>query len=171
MQPIHLAIGMVEGLVTVAVISFVSKARPEILHEAFESRPIGNRPARGILLAFLIAALVTAGVLSWFASDKPDGLEWAIARITGGEELIGPQGGLHAAAAAVQEKSAFLPDYSLGKSAGAGVEGEPPGEARGNDAGIDAGTGAAGIIGGMLTLAIVFLSGFLLKRSGGTPSR
>ena len=34
MQPIHLAIGIVEGLVTAAVLSFVYKARPEILESA-----------------------------------------------------------------------------------------------------------------------------------------
>jgi cobalt/nickel transport system permease protein len=171
MQPIHLAIGVVEGLVTVAVISFVSRARPEILQGALESRPIGNRPVRGVLLAFLIAALVTGGLLSWFASDKPDGLEWAIARATEGEELKGPERGIHAAAADVQEKVALLPDYSLGKPASGGVEGEPPGEASNYDAKDVAGMGVSGIIGGMLTLAIAFLSGFLLKRGGGTPFR
>ena len=33
MQPIHLAIGVVEGLVTAAVVSFVWKARPEIIEK------------------------------------------------------------------------------------------------------------------------------------------
>ena len=31
MQPIHLAIGVVEGIVTAAVVTFVWRARPEIL--------------------------------------------------------------------------------------------------------------------------------------------
>jgi cobalt/nickel transport system permease protein len=169
MQPIHLAIGVVEGLVTVAVISFVSRARPEFLLGTLENRPIGNRPMRGILLAFLFAALVTGGVVSWFASDKPDGLEWAIARATGMEALKGPERRIHAAVAAVQEKAAFLPDYSLGKPAGAGNEGEAPGGARGIDAGSNADTGVAGVIGGLLTLVLAFLFGFLVKKRGGTP--
>ncbi|MBI5657902.1 MAG: energy-coupling factor ABC transporter permease, partial [Geobacter sp.] len=37
MQPIHLAIGIVEGLVTASVVSFVFKDRPEILASALES--------------------------------------------------------------------------------------------------------------------------------------
>ena len=42
MQPIHLAIGIVEGFVTAGIISFVYKARPEILQGANEARPIGG---------------------------------------------------------------------------------------------------------------------------------
>ncbi len=38
MQPIHLAIGVVEGLVTAAVVTFVWKARPEILATARRAR-------------------------------------------------------------------------------------------------------------------------------------
>jgi len=42
MQPIHLAIGMVEGLVTAAVISFVWKARPEIMERASLNQALGG---------------------------------------------------------------------------------------------------------------------------------
>lgn len=117
MQPIHLAIGVVEGFVTVAVISFVCKARPEILQCALEARPIGGRPVRNVVLAFLLAALLTGGIVSWFASKNPDGLEWAIARVTGKEELKGPGQGVHGMLASLQEKTAFLPDYSFRKPA------------------------------------------------------
>ena len=41
MQPIHLAIGIVEGLVTAAVVTFIWKARPEILNMAGKApRPL-----------------------------------------------------------------------------------------------------------------------------------
>ena len=42
MQPIHLAIGIVEGLVTAAVVTFVWKARPEILEMAATAKPMGQ---------------------------------------------------------------------------------------------------------------------------------
>ena len=93
MQPIHLAIGLVEGFATVAVVSFVHRARPEILAGALQARPIGNHPVRTVLLSFLVAALLTGGIISWFASENPDGLEWAIAKVTGKEELTGPTTG------------------------------------------------------------------------------
>ena len=163
MQPIHLAIGVVEGLVTVAVVSFVQKARPEIIRGARDARPIGNRPVRSVVLAFLVVALFTGGFVSLFASKNPDGLEWAIARATGKEELPAPADGIHTALAAVQEKLAFMPDYTFRKSAEAeDVKKRPGGE---KDAGL--GTSVAGIIGGMMALAIAFLSGLILKKRPG----
>jgi len=159
MQPIHLPIGLVEGLVTVAVFSFIASARPELFGEERAVRPGDRRPLRSALLAILVAALVTAGGLSWLASDQPDGLEWAIAQASGMEELKGPSGGVHAAATAMQEQIAILPDYTFAKSV----------EVTGNNKDIDPSNGVAGIIGGLITLAIAFLSGYLLSRCGGTP--
>jgi cobalt/nickel transport system permease protein len=164
MQPIHLAIGIVEGFVTVAVVSFVYRARPEILEGAFAGRPIGNHPLRNVLLAFLTAAILTGGIFSWFASKDPDGLEWAITRVMGKEELKGPALGLHGALAALQEKTALLADYSFKKPAepkNAGAN--PQGEKKMGEGG-DPGTGIVGIVGTLMTLAVAFLSGFLLKK-------
>lgn len=161
MQPIHLAIGIVEGFVTVAVVSFVYKVRPEIMQGAIGARPIGNHPVRNVLLAFLATAILTGGGVSWFASKNPDGLEWAIAKVTGKEELKGPEHGLHGALAAVQEKSAFLPDYSFKKP----VEPqENPATGKKIEEGGNLGTSIAGIVGTLLTLALAFFSGFLLKK-------
>lgn len=156
MQPIHLAIGVVEGLVTGAVVSFVYQARPEIIETGQAARPLDATPLRNILAAFLAAALLTGGFVSWFASEKPDGLEWAIAKVTGTKEFAGPREGLHARLAALQKSVAFLPEYTFKKPEqqpenGAGQEGS-------------LGTSLAGIVGGLLTLAIAFLSGILLRK-------
>ena len=160
MQPIHLAIGVVEGLVTGAVLFFVYQARPEIIQNVQMNRALGATPLRGILIAFLAAALLIGGFVSWFASEKPDGLEWAIARVTGGEELAASSSqtgsGLHTRLAALQESVAVLPDYTFKKpeqvpEAGAGQESP-------------LGTSMAGIVGGLLTLALAFLSGILVKK-------
>lgn len=155
MQPIHLAIGVVEGMVTGAVIFFVYQARPEIIESVQANRPLGATPLRHILAAFLAVALLTGGVVSWFASENPDGLEWAIAKINGGEELAS-EDGLHARLAALQESVALLPEYTFKKPEqqpenGAGQEGST-------------GTSVAGIVGGLLALAIAFLSGILLRK-------
>ncbi|MFA7381967.1 MAG: energy-coupling factor ABC transporter permease [Desulfurivibrionaceae bacterium] len=158
MQPIHLAIGVVEGLVTGAVVAFVYQARPEIILSVQETRPLGATPLRNILAAFLAVALLTGGLVSWFASENPDGLEWAIAKVSGTEELAGPEEGLHAKLAAFQESVAFLPDYTF----------KEPRQHPGNEAGTELplGTSAAGIVGGLLTLAISFLSGIFLRKQG-----
>jgi cobalt/nickel transport system permease protein len=175
MQPIHLGIGIVEGLVTATVVAFVYRARPEILMAALEARPIGNHPVRNVLLAFLAATIVTGGVLSWYASENPDGLEWAIAGVTGKDELAGPEHGVHGVLASLQEKLAFLPDYTFKKPAeakkeealtagevkkeGAKPEGEPQAEESGK-----LGTTVSGIIGAFITLGLAFAAGFILKK-------
>lgn len=174
MQPIHLAIGVVEGLVTASVVSFVYKARPEILQSALEARPIGNYPVRNIVCAFLIAALVSGGLLSWFASKNPDGLEWSITKVTGQEELKGPDHGLHGVLAALQEKIAFLPDYSFRKPAET-KKVESKAETvqahhslqpvrKAEEPKNSVGTSLAGLAGGVITLILAFLIGFVLKR-------
>lgn len=178
MQPIHLAIGIVEGLVTAAVISFVHKARPEIMQSALEERPIGSRPLRNVALAFLVVAALTGGIVSWFASTNPDGLEWAITRVTGQKELKGPEQGLHAALAALQARIAFLPDYSFRKSAETGGQTfkpeavhadqtarreQKPDEKQPEGPRPPGGTSLAGLVGGTITLCLALLTGFALK--------
>jgi cobalt/nickel transport system permease protein len=164
MQPIHLAIGVVEGLVTVAVVTFVCQARPEILGTTLEARPIGEHPVRAIVVAFLAAAILTGGGVSWFASKNPDGLEWAIARVTGKEDLKGPEQGLHGALAAVQETTAFMPDYTFKKPAGVTIQGPKPQGEQDREEGSRLGASTAGIIGTLLTLVFAFGSGIALKK-------
>ena len=174
MQPIHLVIGVVEGLVTASVVLFIYKARPEIMQSALDVRPIGVHPVRNVVLALLTVAMVTGGFVSWFASEKPDGLEWSIAKVTGQEELKGPEDGLHGVLTALQEKIAFLPDYSFKNPAVVQKEvskpvsvpshqafqpGQKTEESKGK-----AGTTVAGLVGGTITLGFAFLIGFVLKR-------
>ena len=80
MVPIHLAIGLVEGLATAAVLGFVLKVRPDIADPS--SNPAPTVTSR-LGAAFLAAALLVGGVVSWFASKRPDGLEWSIAKVAG----------------------------------------------------------------------------------------
>jgi cobalt/nickel transport system permease protein len=164
MQPIHLAIGIVEGLVTATVVSFVAVARPEILRVASETAALGSLPLRKVLLSFLAVSLLTGGFISWFASENPDGLEWAIAKVSGAEEVSGRQDGIHSILAAVQEKIAFLPDYSFKKDASAPVAGESNGGVENaNEAG-RLGTSVAGGVGALISLALAFVIGFAFRR-------
>jgi cobalt/nickel transport system permease protein len=160
MLPIHLAIGLVEGIVTAAVVAFVASARPDILQNALQTRPLAQPPLRPLLLAFLVVAAVTGGVISWFASSQPDGLEWSIARVTGQEELNAPTTGLHGRVAALQERIALLPDYAFsGQDEPAAGHQETTSR---RDERI--GTSLSGIVGGLATLSLVAAIGLLLKR-------
>jgi cobalt/nickel transport system permease protein len=160
MQPIHLAIGVVEGLATAAVVSFVYQARPEIIAGVQERRLLGEAPLRKVLAAFFGASLLLGGVVSWFASKNPDGLEWAIAGVAGSEDFAGSTSGLHPQLAALQEATAFLPEYTLKQS------GPQPENGGGRESSL--GTGVAGIVGGLLTLAIACLSGIFLRKENRT---
>lgn len=158
MQPIHLAIGIVEGMVTAAVVGFVWRARPEILEGGAagpETEAAGFRP---VLAALLIAAAIVGGALSWFASTHPDGLEWAMFRTSGKEELTAPEGAVHDGLAKVQETTAVLPDYAF--KGGAKPAGEPDTPAW---PAVDAGTTVSGLVGSGLTLAAAALIGWALK--------
>jgi len=171
MQPIHLGIGIVEGLVTAAVVSFIYQARPEILDSARLAKPLGNLPMRGILITLLATTLLTGGVISWFASEHPDGLEWSISKVTGKEEIKGSKAGLHGLMASLQEKVAFLPGYSLKKP-----ETKPhvdvakqTADKKTEQESARLGTSLSGILGGLMTLALAGVIGFVLKKRARQP--
>ncbi|GAB6061773.1 energy-coupling factor ABC transporter permease [Deferrisoma palaeochoriense] len=164
--PIHLAIGVGEGLVTAAVVNFARRAEPGLFAPDAPRSAAGHRR---LLVALGVAALVVGGALSWFASAHPDGLEWSLAKVTGSEELPAPADGVHGALARLQEKLSFLPDYSL---PGPAEEPEAGGEASGSEAwpAVDPGTSVSGIVGGLLTLAAALGLGFALRRKGRTAA-
>lgn len=113
MQPIHLAIGFVEGLITAAVLVFVYEARSELLFCSSESeRAEGRFSFRNTLVILAAAAVLTGGLLSLAASSDPDGLEWSIQRLTGSTELEA-SGGLYQAVGSVQEVTSLLSDYTF----------------------------------------------------------
>lgn len=155
MLPIHLAIGLVEGLVTSGVVSFVVAARPEIVSAASDRKPLGIS-VKKVVLGIAAAAALTGVSLSWFASANPDGLEWAMFK-TSGKEEIQSAGKLHGLLGALQKKTAFLPDYGFKKTEAAPVE-------KSAWPAVDAGTSVAGIVGGILTLFLAVFIGFGLKR-------
>ena len=117
MLPIHLIIGLVEGIITAAVLCFIHKMRPEIIESALKGERVGGVPVKNVIVAVFSLALITGGALVLFASAKPDGLEWAVGktaeRVYGREFDAGPEGEIHNAAAGVQERTAFLPDYAF----------------------------------------------------------
>ncbi len=164
MLPIHLAIGLVEGLVTTTVVSFVWKARPEILALTGAEKPLGRLQIGKVLAGLLAAAVLIGGGLSWFASSSPDGLEWSLARVLGQDEQEAPAQPLYQTLASVQEKTAILPDYAF-KEDNAAAGGQ---QAVGAWPTMDGGTTASGLLGGALTLIIAAALGLLFRRRSGT---
>ena len=160
MQPIHLAIGLVEGGITAAVLLFVYQTRPELLQCA--SAGAKNRCSRRATLAILAAAaLVIGGGLSLLASANPDGLEWSLfgneeagysANMGLDEEAYGAESAAAEKAAAVQEKTSLLPDYNFAGSDSA------------------AGTSVSGLVGCALVAALaacISLAGRAARKRSG----
>ena len=140
MQPIHLAIGAVEGALTGAVLAFLKSSRPEV----FDKTP--KTPAKSACAALMITAVAMAGGLSLAASSDPDGLEWSVVRAAKGAE-ISAASPAHSASEKIQNSSALMPDYNLPGSESA------------------LGGAAAGIAGTFAALAAACALGFLLRKS------
>lgn len=169
MQPIHLAIGAVEGLVTAAIVTYIWNSRPEIIERAATGQAIGNVSIKKVVAGLVTIAVITGVGLSWFASSNPDGLEWAMIKTAGTAELEAPDG-LHQQLSDLQNKTAFLPDYSFRapendteQSAGEVEEAWPA---------VSGGTSTAGLVGGGMTLVLAGLVGSgisLAKRRKNRP--
>lgn len=133
MQPIHLAIGLVEGIVTGGILTFVWKSRPELLDSVQEST--AGVPVKKTVVILAVAALLVAGGLSLGASGLPDGLEWAMEKTAGAAELEA-EGPVMDAVAELQAHTALMADYS------APVESEA------------ASTSIAGVVGSVMTFML-----------------
>ena len=163
MQPIHLAIGVVEGFITAGVINYVRAARPKLLESIAESRPLSPEiKVKKIVLVLLVIAIITGGIVSWFASSNPDGLEWAIERVYGKPELPEQETGIVAILKAIQERTAFLPDYTFKKKE-APKEQETPDGGENAWPNVEAGTSVSGILGSIMMVGLIFLVGLGIK--------
>lgn len=157
MQPIHLAIGLIEGLITAAVLCFVYEARPELLWGVGETgeKKSGRFSLKTTVIVLAIAAVLIGGGLSLFASADPDGLEWSMEQIAGTAELEAA-GDAYETAEHIQEATALLPDYAFPNSESA------------------AGTSFSGIVGGAVVLGgcigVCCLFRFFRKKESGKES-
>ena len=159
MQPIHLAIGLVEGLITSAVLLFVYEARPELLTEVKTDGTKSRCSLKTTLVILAVVVAVVGGGLSLLASSNPDGLEWSMFGNTEAgygenmgldEENYGVSGKAADTAAAIQDKTAFMPDYAF------------------SDSDSPAGTSTAGLVGSAIValtaVAVCLAGGFFRKR-------
>ena len=164
MQPIHLAIGLVEGLITAAVLCFVFESRPELLRDvnAAEDGLTAKRSLKATIAVLAVVALVVGGGLSLLASSNPDGLEWALfgnaeegyaANMGLDEENFGVASSAAEKAEGIQEATSFLPDYAFANS-------ESP-----------VGTSVSGVVGSAMVAGVAVLiclaGGFFRKKKAG----
>ena len=146
MQPIHLLIGSMEGLITSAILIFIYEVRPELLY-LYNQDNTNRFSFKKTLVVLMVITCFIGGGLSLFASSNPDGLEWSIEKVTGSTE-VESNSSLHKNAADIQKSTAILPDYTV------------PGL---NDS---LGTSFSGIIGGIVVISICTLLALVIKKIG-----
>ena len=159
MQPIHVAIGLIEGFATAGIVVYVRSLRPDIVDnlEGVKNASSGGS-LKKLLIVMSVLTVITGGAFSWFASTHPDGLEWSIEKIYGKPEIPERENKIKENMAKLQEKTAILPDYTFpAKEGKAGEEKAPSWPA------VDPGTSLSGIIGGLMVLVLVVIFGFVIK--------
>lgn len=146
LQPIHLAIGLIEGLITAAVLCFIYEAKPELLCGIGKSlkEKEGRISFRKVMVIFSLLTILIAGGVSLVASEYPDGLEWSIEKITNSTE-IEVSGEVYDSFEKVQETTSVLPDYNF------------------KDSDLAIGTSLSGIIGGVVVAFISIGGCYLFK--------
>jgi cobalt/nickel transport system permease protein len=135
MVPIHLAIGLVEGFITLAVVNYLRRFIPEKLAQMETDAEGAFAPTRAVkVIGGLTVA--TAGVLAYYASANPDGLEWSVLKVA---KAI-PEKAINPAGEAVQSLLSVFSDYKIAGIANARIS-----------------VGAAGLIGSVMTLVLVMI--------------
>ncbi len=147
MLPVHLAIGLVEGMATAGLVAMLSvkgdvSERPALPHPSSSKTVFATLAAGGLAIG---------GILSSFASENPDGLEWSLER-SGAASIGLASSEIHVALGAIHERMALFPDYGL--------------------AFWKAGPGVPGILGWVATFAAVAFFMLCLRSARGiAPSR
>ena len=166
MVGVHLLIGTIEGAITFAVVVYLRRVRPASLGLEVASASVGFS-RRAVVFSLLLTALLLAGVVSWFASSHPDGLEWSYLdhQYSAADSAIKPPSPTMAAVDEFQSAHTPMPDYSI-RQAGPTVS-EGAAEEAGQDAwpNVDGRTSLAGVLGTVLTLVVVYVVAVVLRRA------
>jgi cobalt/nickel transport system permease protein len=169
MVGVHLVIGFVEGLITFAVIAYLRQARPALVGLETAGRRT-RLSGRAVALTLTVTALLLAGVVSWFASGHPDGLEWSYQEHSYDQHgpVVENPGATVASVDNWQARWSPLSDYTRREAA----LGKLPAEAEPETAraqrsaaasSVDGWGSLAGILGTLITLGLLYGTAMLLR--------
>jgi len=110
MLPIHFAIGIAEGFITAILLYILHPARN------FSAQTFSSMKERKkyiyLLLSLFIAGISSAGIFSFFSSENPDGLEWALTKISFEESSLFSSG-ITEFFSKIQQYTTLFPDYKF----------------------------------------------------------
>jgi cobalt/nickel transport system permease protein len=147
MQFIHLAIGVAEGVVTGVIINYLYSQNKQMIFMKIEEPKESRKWNKNIILKIAVLTIIIAGILSLFASVKPDGLEWAIQKTA----VVKEQSNDSTIATwldTVQKKTAIFPEYEL----------------KAEESKIAVGTSIPGIVGSIVTLCVTLVVGGVIRK-------
>ncbi len=158
MLGVHFLVGVVEGLITVAVLGYIQQVRPDIVGKSLAGK---IRLSRKTVLSTLVGfTVITAAGLSLLASGFPDGLEWSYLERPDQHDfksMISNENSTIAKADDFQTKYSPMPDYSIRTSGLGSLAAE--------EADVAAGwTSFAGVIGSGVTMAFIWLTTNFLRK-------
>jgi cobalt/nickel transport system permease protein len=150
MISVHFLVGLVEGLITVAVLGYIQQVRPDLVLDSLPGKIRLSR--KTVLVTLLVFAMIAAAGLSLLASKMPDGLEWSYRERPNQPDfkpIITNENTTINAVDQLQSKYTPLPDYTL----------------RGASAETSKGwTSFAGVSGSLLTMLAVWAGMLLMRR-------
>jgi cobalt/nickel transport system permease protein len=163
MVGVHILIGIVEGLLTAAVLVYLRQVRPDIITECAANTA---GVSKGVLYMTLIVATVIVGAgVSVFASSLPDGLEWSYAERPNEPDfkpVISNESRTVTSIDNFQSRYSPLPDYTVRASAFGEIA-----QGRLVEAGA-AWQSFAAVFGSAVTMGLIWLVCWALrKRNGG----
>lgn len=156
MAGVHLLVGIMEGLITAAVLVYIMSVRPQVI--GFSGNGSSLSP-KSFATVIMIITVVVAGGVSLIASDKPDGLEWSYAERPDQKDfkpIIENDDIVIAKADVFQAKYSFLPDYAA-RTAVVGNVNEISDESHGWRS-------FAGVCGALITMALIGAVSWFLRR-------
>jgi len=155
---VHFLVGIVEGLITVAVLAYLQQVRPDMVMHLLPGKVRLNRKA--VLATLVVFTVVIGAGLSLLASGMPDGLEWSYAERPDQPDFKPAVSNNDSTIAAVddfQSKYSLLPDYSVRTS--------ELGKTAEQEAETAAGwTSFAGVTGSGITMAFIWLTAWFLRK-------
>lgn len=158
MLGVHLLVGFVEGLITVAVLGYIQQVRPDIVGDCLAGRVRLSK--KTVLVTLAVFTVIIASGLSLLACGFPDGLEWSYAERPDQPDFGPMVSNEYPAIAKVddfQTRYSPLPDYSIRTC--------EMGEVTVEEISVASGwTSFAGVTGAGLTMIFVWLTARILCR-------
>ena len=155
---VHFLVGIIEGLITIAVLAYLQKVRPDLIINSSVSK--AKPSTKSVLIIMFALTIITAGGLSLLASELPDGLEWSYAERPDQpdfEPIVSNKDSTVVAVDDFQSRYSLLPEYSI-RTSGLG---NTPQQQEDVSFGW---TSFAGVIGSGLTMFSIWLIAWILRK-------